>query len=76
MLGDHAARSLARLRAEIVSRLVHVPSRQLERTGSARILSALFGSQWRDLIAFVVLIVLLMFRPTGLLGESLGRARA
>ncbi|MEU0548135.1 branched-chain amino acid ABC transporter permease [Micromonospora sp. NPDC005979] len=38
--------------------------------------SALFGSQWRDLIAFVVLIVLLMFRPTGLLGESLGRARA
>jgi branched-chain amino acid transport system permease protein len=38
--------------------------------------SALFGSQWRDLIAFVVLIALLMFRPTGLLGESLGRARA
>jgi len=38
--------------------------------------SALFGSQWRDLIAFVVLITLLMFRPTGLLGESLGRARA
>ena len=26
--------------------------------------------------AFVVLIVILMFRPTGLLGESLGRARA
>jgi branched-chain amino acid transport system permease protein len=38
--------------------------------------SALFGSQWRDLIAFLVLITLLMFRPTGLLGESLGRARA
>ncbi|MEH1168830.1 branched-chain amino acid ABC transporter permease [Micromonospora sp. CPCC 205539] len=38
--------------------------------------SALFGSQWRDLIAFLVLIALLMFRPTGLLGESLGRARA
>jgi branched-chain amino acid transport system permease protein len=38
--------------------------------------SAVFGSQWRDLIAFVVLITLLMFRPTGLLGESLGRARA
>jgi branched-chain amino acid transport system permease protein len=38
--------------------------------------SAIFGSAWRDLIAFVVLIALLMFRPTGLLGESLGRARA
>ncbi len=38
--------------------------------------SALFGSNWKDLAAFVVLVVLLMFRPTGLLGESLGRARA
>ncbi len=38
--------------------------------------SALFGTNWRDVIAFVVLVVLLMFRPTGLLGESLGRARA
>jgi branched-chain amino acid transport system permease protein len=38
--------------------------------------SALFGSNWRDFIAFIVLIGLLMFRPTGLLGESLGRARA
>ncbi|MFI1918502.1 branched-chain amino acid ABC transporter permease [Nocardia sp. NPDC020380] len=34
-----------------------------------------FGSQWRDVIAFVVLVVVLMFRPTGILGESLGRAR-
>jgi branched-chain amino acid transport system permease protein len=38
--------------------------------------AALFGTSWRDLIGFVVLITLLMFRPTGLLGESLGRARA
>jgi branched-chain amino acid transport system permease protein len=38
--------------------------------------SGLFGSNWRDFAAFVALIVLLMFRPTGLLGESLGRARA
>jgi branched-chain amino acid transport system permease protein len=38
--------------------------------------SGLFGSNWRDFVAFVALIVLLMFRPTGLLGESLGRARA
>ena len=38
--------------------------------------SGLFGSEWKDLVAFVVLVVLLMFRPTGLLGESLGRSRA
>jgi branched-chain amino acid transport system permease protein len=38
--------------------------------------SGLLGAQWKDLAAFVVLVILLMFRPTGLLGESLGRARA
>ncbi|MBV1852386.1 branched-chain amino acid ABC transporter permease [Catellatospora tritici] len=38
--------------------------------------SALFGSNFRDLVAFIALIALLMFRPTGILGESLGRARA
>jgi branched-chain amino acid transport system permease protein len=38
--------------------------------------STLFGTEWRDVVAFVLLIVVLMFRPTGLLGESLGRARA
>ena len=37
--------------------------------------SAIFGGQWKDVIAFVVLLVVLMFRPTGLLGESLGKAR-
>ena len=36
----------------------------------------LFGTEWRDVVAFVLLIVVLMFRPTGILGESLGRARA
>ncbi|MCU1644437.1 MAG: High-affinity branched-chain amino acid transport system permease protein BraD [Nocardia sp.] len=35
----------------------------------------LFGTQWRDVVAFVVLVAVLMFRPTGILGESLGRAR-
>jgi branched-chain amino acid transport system permease protein len=35
-----------------------------------------FGGEWRDVIAFVLLIVVLMFRPTGILGESLERARA
>jgi branched-chain amino acid transport system permease protein len=33
------------------------------------------GSQWKDVIAFTVLVVVLMFRPTGILGESLQRAR-
>ena len=37
--------------------------------------SALFGSQWRDVVAFVLLVVILLFRPTGILGESLGKAR-
>jgi len=36
----------------------------------------LFGGQWRDVVAFVLLIVVLMFRPTGILGESLGRSKA
>jgi len=36
----------------------------------------LFGNEWRDVVAFVVLVLVLMFRPTGILGESLGRARA
>jgi branched-chain amino acid transport system permease protein len=37
--------------------------------------SAIFGGQWKDVIAFVVLLVVLMFRPNGILGESLGRTR-
>ncbi len=35
-----------------------------------------FGSQWKDVIAFVILVVVLLFRPTGILGESLQKARA
>jgi branched-chain amino acid transport system permease protein len=38
--------------------------------------AGLFGNQWMDVVAFVMLVVILLFRPTGLLGESLGRARA
>ena len=37
--------------------------------------SAIFGGQWRDVIAFVALLGVLMFRPTGILGEALGKAR-
>ena len=37
--------------------------------------SALFGGEWKDVIAFSVLLAVLMFRPTGILGEALGKAR-
>ena len=38
--------------------------------------SAVFGSDWKDVVAFVLLVLILLFRPTGLLGEALGKARA
>lgn len=38
--------------------------------------SALIGTEWKDVVAFVLLILILLVRPTGLLGESLGKARA
>lgn len=34
------------------------------------------GAQWKDVISFTVLVLVLLFRPTGLLGEAIGRARA
>ncbi|MFM8552998.1 MAG: branched-chain amino acid ABC transporter permease [Acidimicrobiales bacterium] len=37
--------------------------------------SAIFGGEWKDVIAFTVLLAVLMFRPTGILGEALGKAR-
>ncbi|HEY3004129.1 MAG TPA: branched-chain amino acid ABC transporter permease, partial [Kribbellaceae bacterium] len=38
--------------------------------------ASLFGTQYRNVVTFILLIVILMFRPSGILGESLGRARA
>jgi branched-chain amino acid transport system permease protein len=38
--------------------------------------AAVTSSVWEDVFAFIILIIVLMFRPTGILGESLGRARA
>ncbi|MBX6168682.1 MAG: branched-chain amino acid ABC transporter permease [Thermobispora bispora] len=38
--------------------------------------SIFYGSEWKDVIAFTVLVLVLLFRPTGILGESLQRARA
>jgi branched-chain amino acid transport system permease protein len=45
--------------------------------GEAEVLVAAIpwiGTQWTDVISFVVLVLVLMFRPTGILGERLGRA--
>ena len=38
--------------------------------------SFVFGGEWKDVFAFLVLVLVLMFRPSGLFGETLGRARA
>jgi branched-chain amino acid transport system permease protein len=38
--------------------------------------ATVLGAEWKDVFAFTVLVLVLMFRPTGLLGESLGQARA
>ena len=38
--------------------------------------ATVFGGEWKDVFAFVMLVLVLLFRPSGLLGETLGRARA
>jgi branched-chain amino acid transport system permease protein len=38
--------------------------------------AALFGGKWTDVFAFVALVLVLLLRPSGLLGETLGRSRA
>jgi branched-chain amino acid transport system permease protein len=38
--------------------------------------SAVSGDKWRDVVAFILLVLILLVRPSGLLGESLGKARA
>jgi branched-chain amino acid transport system permease protein len=38
--------------------------------------ATVLGGEWKDVFAFTVLVFVLMFRPTGLLGESVGKARA
>jgi branched-chain amino acid transport system permease protein len=35
---------------------------------------AWIGIQWTDVVAFLVLVLVLVFRPSGILGERLGRA--
>ena len=38
--------------------------------------SAVFGQEWKDVVAFVLLVLILLVRPSGILGEALGKARA
>lgn len=38
--------------------------------------ASLTGSEWKDVIAFSILVLILLLRPTGILGESLQQARA
>ncbi|GGO86972.1 branched-chain amino acid ABC transporter permease [Nocardioides phosphati] len=38
--------------------------------------AAVLGTGWHDVVAFVLLILILLFRPSGLLGDALGKARA
>lgn len=38
--------------------------------------AAYFGNAWKDVVAFALLVLVLLFRPSGLLGESLGRSKA
>ena len=37
---------------------------------------AVFGAKWIDVVGFTILVLILLVRPNGLLGEALGRARA
>ena len=37
--------------------------------------SAVLGYNWRDVVTFLILVLVLLFKPTGLFGESLQRAR-
>ena len=37
--------------------------------------ATIFGTQWKAVTAFVVLVLVLLFKPNGLFGESLQRAR-
>ena len=38
--------------------------------------SSIFGTAWADVVVFVVLVAVLLVRPTGILGEALSKARA
>ena len=49
---------------------LHLPFWVILPIGAA--VAALFGSNYQDVFAFIVLILVLVFRPQGLLGERVG----
>lgn len=38
--------------------------------------AAVLGDSWKDVVSFVLLVLILLVRPSGILGEALGKARA
>jgi branched-chain amino acid transport system permease protein len=37
--------------------------------------SAVFGTAWKAVISFLILVLVLLIKPTGLFGESIQQAR-
>ena len=62
---------LPRLQCHIHVRSVGFGLGLLESYGAT-----VLGGEWKDVFAFTILVLVLMFRPTGILGEQIGRSRA
>ena len=53
-------------------RRLHRRLSTVTRCRALRVDRTLFGSNYQDVFAFLVLILVLVFRPSGLLGERVG----
>ena len=71
------SRSASRIVGAVVLAIILIPSAIGLTIGLVENYGAsVWGSQWKDVISFTILVLILLFRPNGILGESLGRARA